>query len=460
MRKVTHLRPRKTTILGAAIATIVGVAALIAISQDAALSESVRAALTVRLESKLVPQQNAFYLAAGMRAPEDRAAVTVGMDIVSEMVSRQKADPADVLKVIMTSPRQGAIGSIKTTSGAPKELCDPVLKPCYAEHVAGQNQIDHLVAEHRVGLLRYRALGDFPGYEEPADIIFVHDGALIAKLLSLQNLALARATLEVSRGGTAESLNLIERELKAWRTIAVGSSVLAVKLIAISAITRAVRTLSEWMLNVPGFVDHGQTRILQMLASLQIGDITMDVALLQEFKFLAARVEMLPSAAVEPDIPSWGQRAPFLLKNATLNAAYDSTVQLVVLSKKSPNEIARLGRSILHVDSLAGAVWQKLVSLVHNRNGYAMLDRERRHLADKMLRLHDLDGLVRLVGLQLELSAQKVPVNDIGKFVAGAALRDPYTGQAMRWDASSRTLSAEVHSEERPSNSRVAIRLQ
>jgi hypothetical protein len=54
-----------------------------------------------------------------------------------------------------------------------------------------------------------------------------------------------------------------------------------------------------------------------------------------------------------------------------------------------------------------------------------------------MLRLHDTDGLLRLVALQLDIWRAGIPRKQIPGYLRGTrpGLSDPYSGQPMQWDA-------------------------
>jgi hypothetical protein len=60
-------------------------------------------------------------------------------------------------------------------------------------------------------------------------------------------------------------------------------------------------------------------------------------------------------------------------------------------------------------------------------------------------RMHDLDGLIRLVALQAQIRQRTIPDGKIVEYLAeaGPQYQDPYTNTPMRWNATNRSLSFE-----------------
>jgi len=133
------------------------------------------------------------------------------------------------------------------------------------------------------------------------------------------------------------------------------------------------------------------------------------------------------------------------LPNATLNLAATYWSDLAQAGHGSAATLdARKQRFMAIYTPKLTAPFRAPWTAIRNPGGIvlmAVIDGNGRLFAD-MERLHDLDGYIRLVTLQSALRRDQVAGNAASAYAAKAppGMRNPYNGEAMRWDAASSSL--------------------
>lgn len=130
-----------------------------------------------------------------------------------------------------------------------------------------------------------------------------------------------------------------------------------------------------------------------------------------------------------------------LQKNATLNLYYRQVAtRSLAWSKLSALEFAAAMQSPDKVQQSAakGSMINLWPSTLYNFGGKFVLPWFDLHPEDYIGRVHDLNGLIRLVKLQLALESKGTAT--IQGFLQTTNLTDPYTGTAMSFDADTRWL--------------------
>jgi hypothetical protein len=132
------------------------------------------------------------------------------------------------------------------------------------------------------------------------------------------------------------------------------------------------------------------------------------------------------------------------LPNASVNLAYRIMQPMLELDAMSPATIPAAiatasAESELRLQGVAGYS-------LRNFTGRTLISAAGPRLDQYAYRIFDLDGLARLVFLQVMLLEKSVPATVIPDFLttSDAALADPYTGKPMTWDEKDQTMSFEI----------------
>ncbi len=137
--------------------------------------------------------------------------------------------------------------------------------------------------------------------------------------------------------------------------------------------------------------------------------------------------------------------------NATLNRYYEQITQpMMELAKASPSQF----KQRVQQGMAAQFDYRIFPPDLYNLGGIVMLQTFRSNQAwDYIGRIHDLQGMLSLVRLQIEIEqtlnrdAMSFDDETIQGLIDASTSRDPYTQEAMSWNRESQTLSFDCFGE-------------
>jgi hypothetical protein len=447
---------RRRIVLALALVISVPVVLVLAVAlanlYDPPLDPGVQAAID--WNPPAVPDaENSYFDHLGFWVPPPADPHREGMAIVAENNARilQRArEPRDyaALARAVTTDIESPSGrkTLAWRGGSPASLCAARRGDCLADYARNRARIRGLAANNPVALARYRALYRYPHFQE--------------RLIERVNLGWSPSP---SFGGTARAVVLGEIGLKAldgrgeaavrdlgrdityWRRVLADAHTLLPKIIAVPYLDRDYVLLSEIAAR---YRDDGRVVALAqtLLAPLSAeerdwrGPVTDEIQRLADM-FLHVPSQDLGIGELDPGL-SWIPSRLAYKPNATANlmCAYWNSVLSVAAEPAGRFRVAaRQWRETLQetgavprLGLLYNPVGKVFVSLLVPPPDYV------RYIAAQ----HNLDGRMRLVRLQLGLYRRHVGAAGIESYLkeSPAALRDPYTGEPMRWDAALREL--------------------
>lgn len=298
--------------------------------------------------------------------------------------------------------------------------------PCLEKVRADEAGARRLLAEHAVLVERYRALLEYPQYQETQRLR--HYETPLPDYLGLgaaQRLFHVQAALRLREGKALQVAYDLERALRLSRRMLAGSSTVLGKMLAAAHGRRAALFLSEALPAVARADRKALARLAEALAPLSSAE--RDLA-----RTFASELAMAASAMRSCDATESALACYFFQPNATLNRLYFASHKPFLELAQAPAHRFDELRRTLHEPAFP---WW---SALYNPRGKAMLVMSGgRPPWDYVARLNDLDALFRVVALQALIGERELKAAEVPDFLAGSVKRyaDPYSGKAMGWDA-------------------------
>jgi hypothetical protein len=326
--------------------------------------------------------------------------------------------------------RQGRLHKLKV-SREPEQWCDWRKKPCLQALSAHEQEIRDFATDHQVLMDRYRALSGYPHFRETlvADLADPYPPYRDLKNLAIAQSALAALDVKEHRYETA--IALLDRQISFWRALLAHSDSLLSKMIAEAQIKRDYQLLAEAAEHDPRFARAAGRSVRAVFVPLTPQELDLSRAVRSEFQAAAACFSRLLGCmpGVTPLV------RPLYQHNDTLNQLYENyALQLERMSQPA--------NQLLNPAPDTGSLAVDL-SLAYNPVGKIGLGQATPGFREYALRLHDLDGFMRLVRTQQEIVGAGIKDAEVEAFVAQAAAqrRDPYTDKPLKWDLATRELS-------------------
>jgi len=378
--------------------------------------------------------QNAYYAFIGFYAEDADADINrFGRRMLEEYVERLRQEPD--LKDFKY--RQ----EVKIT-GKPAELCNPTKASCLKTARTHRVAVSRLAQDNALLLARYRSLYRYRHYRETGPMSFysplpVYPGVAHDLLLA-----------EVAQGALERptpALEALARDVEFWRMVLRETRHVIGKAIATRLLLADLHLLSDILASTP-IRENDDAVVKRMLRPLDAEDRSLAAAMRNEYRTVAASWPQLlhdsvgkglekHSALVRATVLSFASTA--YRPNHTANLLHEHVAEALraersraesPIAEAAAPERRRFGASVL--------------DFLYNPAGKYFVFEAPPDMTAYSARVRDLDGFVRLVTLQWTLRKNRTAAAGVPAFLASstAALRDPFTGQPMNWDAGTKTL--------------------
>ena len=401
---------------------------------------------------------NAYFFLLGFTAPVDKNPIDRGKDLFAQRSAKHTAQESHSPNDLRFSENVLSLCD-KNIAGHPINVAACI--------VQDRPQIEKTLESNKALLDRYGRLLTFTKFTRPVEVT-----APMPSFVDLQRAKFAwwaKAVLLIQDGRAGQGLEMLQQDTRFWRSLATQSDALLVRMIAISLLQRQYELFSQVINQFPTLVSQKKNELAQIARPLSSTELSFHNALIGELRLAAdvlARFDQLATVqtnATAAQRTNWSLEHPFWRKtplyrpNATFNLQAGVIDRWIMFSEQSAQKIVQQKDSF--PQSLAQEFGIGDTSTVYNLIGRQLVAAGFADLSPYFLKAHDLDGLARLINLQIEIAALKLPDERVGPFVqtSDAAFANPYTGEPMLWDMKARTLSFKSYGSE--SGGEVAITL-
>jgi hypothetical protein len=451
-----NARKHKWLILASAYILLMAVLAVV----DEPLNPEVESFVAVH--SDPVPDaENAYYAMLGFSAPPGTDIHSRGIGIVArykEAFEKETGLAEFDLKKHLGGRELAVTGQI------PEFYKDRTFS-CLGYAKTSQKEVQQLLADNRELLDRYYSLYHYPHYHDTAPVSQPGLFPLFAPVRAANRLMLLSLAREANAGRIDAALNSLARDIDYWRLVLKESNELISKLVSIALVKSDYLFLSDLISH--NKVGRGQQRAVErLLDGLTREELDMSGTMRREFRFTMHQIRDIKRSFFRKKQD--GKRKfdaevfllPFFKVNASINIIYPSRKKLVEAAKLTGHQLAAESREWEETKKAKlglSAIYNFVGAILH----YPMGDRENITYLPYLARVHDLDGLIRLVAIRSQAARQKIPLRTLDRFVQtiDARYSNPYTGTPMKWDGQKKSLYFESLIKEDKKPKRIEIYL-
>lgn len=277
---------------------------------------------------------------------------------------------------------------------------------------------------------KYTQLIQYADYSDPTQMDWESPFLNFGPVLPLKRLYLANShASKESDGFIADFI----QDMTFWRMLLRQGHHMITKMVAVASINNGIGGLSAAL-------DKGRFSIQQLqylstfVTHLSEAEADMKSVFKYEFKF---GIQFYADVEKNRGYQYFGW-FDFYQPNATANLDYE-------LSTRPLIELSEMSAQAFHQQQISGAFDQAPSNAfswsptsLYNPTGKMLLNWSLPAYADYVARIHDLDGMLALLRLKIEIKLN--PAMAPAEVIARSKERNPYTGAAMSYDASSKRI--------------------
>ena len=403
----------------------------------------------------VVEKENAYFYMVGFTALPNKNPEEVGKQI---LLRQQLAKDRNLKK----EEKEQVHFSGNPISSCSKENNSDI--DCMIKNKA---QIEKAIDQNKLFMERYAELLKYKLF---ADMVPGSVTSISLPFLDLQRAKFAwwsKATLLIADDKVSEGLKLLQEDANFWRMLSMQADNLLTRMVAVAMLHKQYEMLSQLINYFPSLVDKEKEQLLQIAAHLSPQELSFRRALAGELRIAANTLHQFnnpTSAAKDTDRPCvdkngkpcateskmnfslehpFWRRTLFYRYNATLNlqanllekwADYSEMPVQKIIQQKEPF-IKALEHQYKPSDLSS---WE-----IYNRLGKYLVAAGYFDVSQQIFKLHDLEGLIRLINLQIQIASFHLSNEKIGPFLqtSDMELMNPYSGDAMIWDEKEQSIS-------------------
>ena len=380
------------------------------------------AAAVLNAQPTVKAEDNAYFYWEGMYTAASNDPSEIGKKCVFAQIKASQSVLSDPNSV----PECHEQNEFKPINGK-LIACDWRQKPCLKQYVEQRPTIDKLAAQNRILMERYGRLLEFKQFENtrPFPLLTVFPKAPPTTLYQ------AISATQLQDGDSSGFIRRTQTETRFYRMVLSGESSLIPKMIGLAWLERSARLVSDAVLAYPILAQKNQAQLLEITRPMNVAERSLGKTMEGEFRFSVSLMHSIPT-----DKFSLLERLSYPMvykQNATDNNYYhDMTIWRDLSQLPTEQYLDAEKRALERLNP-----WRdSYIHLVYNPMGKVLTGIGTADYASYPRRIIDADGLLRLVSLQIQIAAQKIPESGITAFLKSAdpQFRDPYTGHAMQWD--------------------------
>jgi hypothetical protein len=408
---------------------------------DEQLSDDVKAVLEPR--NQLDKSNNAFYAIWGLTAANEKDFMVSGQKLVERYLENKNKTGSEALTdndyLDIMGGNDFDIQWLETV-----ENCTARRSLKCTEHLAERIKNQPLESERLAVLLqRYSEILDLNDYQSLDNYTFTSPLPPYGVIMRVRQVYLAKALLLESPDAV---INALGKDISFWRMMLREGDSLIDKMIAIASLWSNTQAVSDYVRKPSNLSEKQLISLERLLIPLSNEERDISEAFLFEEKAFYNTLISLDSDELASLSDSASPVFWFLLPNATVNDYHQFFVnKLQELNKMSANEFAQVIRPTDNQQE--HCCFEEIESLIsfspktlYNIGGKLLLSSIVFNAQDYIARVHDLDGVISLVRLQLALKKTDMSAS---QFIEQSTIRAPYGEAPINLNKDKQQLSFE-----------------
>jgi hypothetical protein len=336
----------------------------------------------------------------------------------------------------------------QTFVGDKAGLCGGRGKPedCVERAAAHPDELRRLIAENRWLMDRYEGVAGYTRLQNPVHLTVNSPVASWSPFMLGKRLFLTDIVLQAGAGEGAQAVTRLGADIAFTRRLLAQPDILILdKMILAASLRDSLGVVSDLVRTQP-LSDTGYAQLRTALTPMTDDERSLAGPLMREFAAFAAMVRdlMNPQRGSGPvsSRPSGGPAIAgglsyhFIKYNPTLNAQWRVLTQKIALSRGSCANFLS-GETAFRSHNTVS-----LAEIFYNPIGNTMSKVASPTGIEYLHAMCDLDGMLRIVDLELKARLQHVNDEQLAQLAlnAGARYANPFTGQPMHFDLAHRTI--------------------
>ncbi len=407
-------------------------------------AEAQRFAQLYETRPRVADGQNAFVYMVGMAVadgldPQEAGRAMVARSRMTDVKDRAIGyDHPDYPEIDFFQPENRQLLELREVCRTPDEKCVELL-------VEGVYQQIELDANDTLLRNRYRTMLELPGWQDIFPQGLMGPIPSYAPVMNGQLLSMLDILQKCELRNPAETIALLERDVRFWRTVLSSSDSLITSMVATAALKRNLFWTNVVLRALAA------RKIIYALPAAWLEPITDDERLL--VRAWAGEMALTEQLVREtPEAELFRLMWPYAEETTSLSQLGVWLTAPLFLPQDSLNRNAKLRASLItafsvSLEQLPGVVAQMKVKPLHDDDDGMSFPRilfnpvgkfweviEPPNVAGYMVRVSDLEGGRRALLAVQQLRADKTPREKIGDALALSPYRNPYTNQPLLWD--------------------------
>ncbi|CAN5153980.1 hypothetical protein BH11PSE11_BH11PSE11_32500 [soil metagenome] len=397
------------------------------------------------------PERNAYFVLRAMDAELGLDALKVGRQLEEKYQALYEENPNRTDYEMQISYEKAEKSSWKNGR------CKPAPANCVEADLQDRKQLESNLAQNVLALRRYELIQSLPEFEEHAIPSIAAPLLKYEPLVQGSEMLLAKAAFEIADGRLKAGVDLLVKNDEFLRRLLLKTSTLLSRNVALGMMRKQIRTISELVETYPALTAQYGEVLTYLARPLRQEEQSFAGAFASEARFATNYLKNI-DAAQAIALSASGGREPgffahwfgklagmFYQANASLNMAGAAWQSMIDEANRPASEFADVRARVLEKNrSIAENAYLPYLHYVSNPVGKMALKMAvvPEIYLDNMERSADVDGYLRLVGLQVDLRRKKIADAAIAEYAskAGAQFRSPYDGKAMTWFAEKKQL--------------------
>ena len=287
-------------------------------------------------------------------------------------------------------------------------------------------------------LKRFDRLVNMPNFKDIGDMSV---GTPIPPFATLRRLSRIKLVSLYNQGDSLEFLNQIEIDIQFWKKILIDGNMLMTKMVAVALIWDDLQYLSEFMLEHE-VTREEQTIIASLLSPLTVQELDISESFIFEVRSWYPQLSNIKAEDLEFAFGSSAGAMSLLIQpNATNNKHYRLFIKPIIHLSKLPMKDFYEAVKTKPYNYNKNLQFNFSLSSLYNLGGKLLLPLSIWEPSDYIARVHDLNGMINLVKLQLTLKS--VDTRSVEAAIENSDLTNPYTDKPMNYDKENNWLGFE-----------------
>ncbi|MFZ6861337.1 hypothetical protein ACO0K7_01745 [Undibacterium sp. Ji67W] len=389
------------------------------------------------------PKSNGYFILSAMDADESLDVLKTGQEVTEKYLDLSKADP------LRTDYTKKVTYKTTTLFTPQNDRCRGVTRTCIEADILNRSKVEALISQSSLLLKRYEMIQQLPNFEEPPISTIAAPHALYLPLLHASDLVMTKAVFNIADGKIQEGIDALKKNDQFLRRLMRQSSTLVSKYIISAMLRKQVQAISEVIEVYPGVLKSNGDEMSDMLRPLSEAELSMASSFEKETQFVLKNLTTEYVTGVPETVSE--KFSTLLIKafyqpNITINLMANYLETIIQAAHLPPSGFKQAENEIkLRTKDTNKPTFSNYIHFLYNPVGKVFYEEQIAHPESYfryMEQIADLDGYIRLVGLQTELHRKGVSDDAIQNFVeaAGNQFRSPYDATPMTWVAQKKQL--------------------